>query len=308
MRPGVVSALCCAVTLGLAGGALAFYDINVAGTGPRTTCTNSQGMLVAHHFGAYSNEYKFSGSCSTESGESGDASVSNTPSYVIGAWWDGKNATEEMKLTLKDGTGEIKIVASCAADPWVNDVACTVLQRSFTPESLIGALPEAQYPISRALLTPDQRASLKAEAAKVAAVARSIGETMAKAKEAQSAQSAKPVAPLFGPPAGKVDALQSVAILLPKQGLTYPSTGPVPVKAKLPAISSETKVVLRFQRQTPQGWVTKTVVAGYDSAVKPDGISVPFWQFGQKGSWRVRVRLATPANSPWSEWVQFSIL
>jgi hypothetical protein len=243
--------------------------------------------LSQHSVYTDKSSWKFNGSC--EGGVTFE---------LLGLWRLSENkAYESIKGTGASGGVEGSIVANCSpgVDPWLNNSPCSLAAMTGNFANYYKVYAETSYPLSAGALTSAQKSALRAEA-------------QANGKEPTSAPPPPPSEPkkeLLRPESAKaLGALAAPRMMKPTAGASYHNN--IPVQVSPAAASSDTKVNLEFQVQDGS-WVTRDVVSGYDTAANPSGITVSRQQLGQKGDWRVRAKMASPGNAPWSGWVQFKL-
>jgi hypothetical protein len=247
--------------------------------------------LLQHSVYTDKSSWKFSGSC--ENGATFE---------LLGSWKQSeKKAYESIKGTGSyiNVTGNIVSVCPAGYDPWLNTAICGLqtLSGNFVNYYKIytGKVQPTHYPISAASLSSGQKATFLAEAT------------------ANGPSAGTPPPPPPPGPSNKILAASSHPAMLlkvpkieaPIAGTLYHSN--VPVKVVPPAGASEKKVKLEFQYNQSGTWVTKTVVADYDTSANPSGISVSKNQFPNKGDWRIKAKMATPMNAMWCSWVLFKV-
>ena len=239
--------------------------------------------LVQHSAYTDKSTWKFNGTCK------------GGVTFELSGMWklSEKKAYESIKGTGSSSQVNGAITASCpmGIDPWLNLAPCASQAISGNFVNYLKIYPTTQYPLSARYLSDSQKTGFRAEA---------------------QANGHSPETPPPPPPPKKmkmqhegVVKLAVPKILKPTPGTLYHSS--VPVQVSPPSGSSEKKVRLEFQVLLSGGWVTKAVVSQYDTGVNPSGISISKNQFPDKGNWRIRAKMATLQNAPWSGWVQFQL-
>ncbi len=247
--------------------------------------------LVQHSAYTDKSTWKFSGTCK------------GGVTFELSGMWklSEKKAYESIKGTGSSSqvTGAITATCPTGIDPWLNVALCAAGAVSGNFVNYFKIYPTTQYPLSANKLSDAQKAGFRAEA------------------QANGPAPATPPPPPPPPPKKKVP-VEGVKPKIPAPTIVQPTPGAVyhnnvPVQVRPPSGSSERIVKLEFQifqiSQTHKigGFVTKAVVAQYDTGVNPSGISIPKNQFPDRGDWRIRAKMATSHEALWSGWVRFKL-
>ena len=290
----VMSALGIGLVLLLATGRPAFSTIDTEGTGCKSiTVSIPAPGLVSASVSPSKSVYTFEGKSQINQIECGNDEIGwdvGNAFVLLSAsgTWDATTKVAEEVIDVNviggpagwegifGGKSWIKTTMTCPADPWLNNVQCMVTAQSNKLPQTISGQPVVQPPFPK--------------------TAGAIPEVKKNALKEDAAQYKAPF------------EFASVTILSPAPGQTFYGDVKLQVEMSVYGLQSS-KVELAFQLlHVPGGWVSKWVppLSEIDVKASPQGVTVPFAKFGEKGKWRVQARVALPGAS-WSNWREFAI-
>lgn len=254
-------------------------------------------------------QYHFSGDC--------NVSLSALRWNAQGAYSSKDGRTEE-RIVLNGHPpyrGEIRTRMVCDGDPWLEAVTCINMEIDAQNEmsSVTPLLTDMQrevetrksplttgFPYNRKPLLAQREADLQVIAAKAEVEAR----LKAEAKQRRLAQGLAKRASLSAP-----------TIETPATGQGFLNGLPVPIKLAPPAGLAATSYMVALQRKDLHGqWVDHGAISiGAAQAQSPTGYigfgaGAPPTFLSAPGAWRLRVQVASPKPSAWSNWTEFTVL
>ncbi len=258
--------------------------------GAKFTAAECSMTLVQHSAYTDKSIWKFNGTCQ------------GGVTFELSGMWklSEKKAYESIKGTGSSSQVNGAITASCpmGIDPWLNFAPCAAGAVSGNFINYFKIYSTTQYPLSANALSADQKAAFRAEAQK-------NGPAPVTPPPPPPHKKKMIIDPIDPQKAKLGPTLHPPTIVSPTQGALYHNN--VSVQVRPPSGSSEKIVKLEFQILLTGKWVTKAVVAQYDTGANPSGISIAKNQFPDKGNWRIRAKMATPQGALWSGWVQFQL-